>query len=290
MANEAWTVLKLLGWMKKHFTARNVDSPRLAAEVLLAHVLGCQRIELYARHDKEPTEQQRATLRDMVKRAAEHVPVAYLVGKKEFYSLAFKVTADVLIPRPETEGVVGEALAIIERLGRAAKVWDVCTGSGCVAVAIASQSPEAAVLATDICEAALAVAAENARAHAVGDRVRVARADLFTPLPAEGADLAPFDVVTANPPYVAEGDVVGESVKHEPRGALYAGADGLDVIRRLVPMAAGVLARGGGLVMEFGRGQADAVRELIVATGAFTEPEIRRDQAHIERIAVTMKK
>ena len=289
MANDAWTVLKLLGWMKEHFGARKVDSPRLAAEVLLAHVLGCQRIELYARYDKEPTEQQRATLRELVKRAAEHVPVAYLVGKKEFYSLAFKVTEDVLIPRPETEGVVSEALAIIERLDRPAKVWDVCTGSGCVAVAIANQALEVTVLATDVCEAALAVAAENARALDAGDRVRVARADLLA-LPAEGADLAPFDVVTANPPYVAEGDEVGESVKYEPRAALYAGKDGLDVIRRLVPMAAGVLASGGALVMEFGRGQADAVRELIVATGAFAEPQIRRDQAHIERIAVTMKR
>ena len=289
MANEVWTVLKLLGWMKEHFVARQVDSPRLAAEVLLAHVLGCQRIELYARHDKEPTEPQRATLRELVKKAADHVPVAYLVGKKEFYSLSFKVTPDVLIPRPETEGLVAEALAHLERLGRPGRVWDVCTGSGCVAVALASQALDAAVLATDVSEPALAIAAENARAHDVGDQVRVARADLLT-LPAEGADLAPFDVITANPPYVGTDDVVGESVKHEPRGALYAGKDGLDVIRRLIPMAPAILAGGGALVMEFGQGQADAVRELIVATGAFTEPQIRRDQAHIERIALTMKK
>lgn len=289
MANEAWTVLKLLGWMKEHFAARKVDSPRLSAEVLLAHVLGCQRIELYARHDKEPTEPQRATLRELVKRAADHVPVAYLVGKKEFYSLSFKVTPDVLIPRPETEGLVAEALAHLERLGRPGRVWDVCTGSGCVAVAIASQALDATVLATDISEPALAVAAENAQANDVGDRVRLARADLLA-LPPEGADLAPFDVVTANPPYVGTNDVVGESIKHEPHGALYAGKDGLDVIRRLIPMAPAVLADGGALILEFGLGQADAVRDLIVATGAFTEPQIRRDQAHIERIALTMKK
>ncbi|MCY2932029.1 MAG: peptide chain release factor N(5)-glutamine methyltransferase, partial [Planctomycetota bacterium] len=177
MANEVWTVLKLLGWMKEHFSARKVDSPRLAAEVLLAHVLGCPRIELYARHDKEPTEQQRATLRELVKRAADHVPVAYLVGRKEFYSLSFKVTPDVLIPRPETEGVVAEALAILERLDRPGRVWDVCTGSGCVAVAIANQALEVTVLATDVSEGALAVAAENAQALDAGDRVLVARAD-----------------------------------------------------------------------------------------------------------------
>jgi len=133
------------------------------------------------------------------------------------------------------------------------------------------------------------VAAENAEAHGVIDRVTVRQTDLLA-LPEDLKELAPFDVITANPPYVAEADEAAPSLRYEPRGALYAGRDGLDAIRRLIPAAPPLLADGGAFIMEFGAGQADAVRDLIVSAGAFAEPVIRRDQAHIERIAVSMKK
>ncbi|RPI61428.1 MAG: peptide chain release factor N(5)-glutamine methyltransferase, partial [Planctomycetaceae bacterium] len=159
---EPWTVLKLLNWTKDDFARLDVDEPRLSAEILLAHTLGCKRIELYTRFDYQPTHAQLEQYRQLIQRGRNHEPVAYLVGTKEFFSLKFKVTPDVLIPRPETEMLVVQAVEHLRKLSRAATAWDVCTGSGCVAVAIASQVKEATVLATDISPAALRIARENA--------------------------------------------------------------------------------------------------------------------------------
>lgn len=285
----AWTVLRLLNWTREYFEAHHVDDPRLSAEVLLGHCLGCRRIDLYTRHDRRPSSEQLTAYRQLVRRAVEHEPVAYLVGEKEFYSLRFKVTPDVLIPRPETELLVGEAVEHLRTLDGAGTVWDACTGSGCIAVAVAVQVDSAAVLATDISPEAVAVAAENAEAHRVGARVRCCMADLLDS-PDAAADLAPFDVITANPPYVAEGDEVGETVKHEPRSALYAGDDGLVCIRRIIRDAPDRLVPGGILAMEFGYGQATEVRELIFARRAFDEPRILRDHQGIERAAVARRR
>jgi len=256
--------------------------------VLLAHVLGCRRIELYTRYDYEPTADQLAAYRELIQRAFKDEPVAYLVGRKEFYSLSFKVTTDVLVPRPETEILVAEAVAHLRSLDRAGIMWDVCTGSGCVAIATASQVDDATVLATDVSPQAVAVAAENAAAHGLDGRIRVRQADLLA-RPGDSADLGDkFDVITANPPYVADGDPVSETVKYEPQLALRGGADGLDVIRKLVIQAPQHLAAGGVLAMEFGAGQADGVRDLLVAEG-FGEPRIIRDHQGIERAAVAMR-
>ncbi len=315
-----WTVLRLLNWTREHFERRGVDSPRLAAEVLLAHVLGCQRIQLYTRFDYQPTAEQLAAFRELLKRAAEQEPIAYLVGYKEFYSLKFKVTPDVLIPRPETELLVEQAITTVrsakcgvrDRIGPEAptvseghdqqrgqaptngfgaspRCWDACTGSGCVAVAIAVNVKNALVLATDISEKALAVAGENAAMHKVQDRVRIRQADLLT-LPEDCRDLAPFDVITANAPYVAAGQDVAPSVKHEPAVALWAGKTGLDFISKIIEQAPPLLAAGGALILEFGQGQADAVRNLIVKSGSFSEPRILRDHQGIERAATAIKK
>ena len=287
--SQPWTVLRLLDWTREYFETAGVDQPRLAAEVLLAHALQCQRIELYARFNHQPDEQCRASFRKLVKQAAEHRPIAYLVGGKEFYSLRFKVTPDVLIPRPETEILVAEAIRHLRAPGRPAAIWDVCTGCGCVAVAVASQVPDVTVLATDVSEAALAVAAENAAVHGAAGRVQVGKADLLT-LPEDWHGPQAFDAITANPPYVAEGDPVGESVKHEPRLALYAGRDGLDFIRPMVAAAPGFLASGGALIMEFGYRQGGAVRALIAETGAFGEPKVLMDHQAIERAVVAVRR
>ncbi len=282
-------MLRLLNWTREYFETRQVDSPRLAAEMLLAYTLGCKRIELYTRFDTCPPADQIAAFRELVRRGAEHEPVAYLVGEKEFYSLAFKVTPDVLIPRPETELLVTAAVEHLRQLGRPGSVWDICTGSGCVAVTVACQVESARVLATDISPEAIAIAAENAEANGAGDRIRTGVADLLTP-PADAADMVPVDVITANPPYVATGDEVAPSVVHEPEMALYAGADGLDCIRRIVAAAPDMLAPGGLLAMEFGCGQADAVRDLLVAGEAFNEPTILRDHQGIERCVTASRK
>ena len=337
--NESWTIGRLLSWTKEYFERSGVESPRLCAEVLLAHCVGCSRIELYARFTSEPDEPQRTQFRELVKRASQHEPVSYLVGSREFYSLSFKVTPDVLIPRPETEMLVEKAVEHLQKLSgvhvtqqnfdshesgpvdldkvektaaaqdetQAASdaspafkpkpkpryvgnVWDVCTGSGCVACAIAANAPGVKVLASDISPAALAVAEENATKLGLTQQVTFIPADLLS-LPADSPyNDEFFDVITANPPYVAESDPVGESTKFEPRGALYAGADGMDVLRRLIPQVPKKLGHGGIFCVEFGYTQADAVRNLIMQTGEFAEPEIFKDSQGIERIALAKRK
>jgi len=285
---EQWTVLRLLNWTKDYFARRDVDQPRLSAEILLAHALNCRRIDLYARFDQVPAEQQRSSFRQMVLRAGRGEPVAYIVGSKEFYSLELKVTSDVLVPRPETEILVAEALGRLEVLARAGTMWDVCTGSGCVAVAVAVNNPAVTVLATDISPQAVALAGQNARTHGVAERVHCHVADLLN-LPPQWSGPKRFDVITANPPYVADDDEVAKTVLHEPQSALRAGPEGMDYLRRIIRDAPAALADGGALIIEFGCGQADAVRELIVATGAFSEPRIIRDQQDIERTAVAIR-
>jgi len=285
-----WTVLKLLDWTKKYFAEAKVDEPRLCAEVLLAHVLDCRRIELYTRFDYAPNSKQLAAYRKLVKRASEHEPTAYLVGYREFYSLKFKVTPDVLIPRPETEQLVAEAEAHLKTLKRPGFMWDICTGSGCVAIATAVQVNDLHVLATDICTQAVALVRANAQAHNVTSRLCCRVADLAG-LPDDCGDLTAqkFDVITANPPYVADGDTVGESVKHEPPTALYAGADGLDCIRKLLPQIPPLLQGGGIFVMEFGLGQQDAIAALIAEIDQFDQPRILKDHHGVQRTAVAAR-
>lgn len=284
-----WTVLRLLDWTKAYLARADVPEPRLAAEVLLAHVLGCDRIELYARFDYRPRPDELAAYRRLVSRAHAREPVAYLVGTKEFYSMRFKVTRDVLVPRPETEILVSEAVGHLRARGAGARMWDACTGSGCVAVAVAAQVAEVSVLATDISPAAVAVAAENAAAHGVADRVRCRVADLLS-LPDDCADFPPLDVITANPPYVPHGDDIAKEVEREPQIAIYAGASGYEMIRPLIEAAPRFLAAGGALMMEFGLGQVDTVRDLIGATGEFEEPKIVLDHQELERTAVAVRR
>jgi len=290
-SSEQWTVLKLLDWTRDYFDRSGVDEPRLCAEVLLAHVLGCQRIMLYTQFDRIPDPDKLAVYRELVRRAANHEPTAYLVGWRAFYSLKFKVTPDVLVPRPETEQLVCEAETHLRGLGRAGLMWDICTGSGCVAIASAVQVADLRVLATDICSRAVEVARENAAAHDVSSRLRCRTADLAT-LPDDCGDLeaGTFDVITANPPYVADGDEVAESVRHEPHSALYAGADGLECISRLIPQVPPFLRSGGIFAMEFGQGQAGAVSERVEATGQFDRLRILKDHQGIERTIVAVRK
>ena len=286
---EPWTVLRLLNWTKDHFVKSQVPEPRLSAEVLLAHALGCKRIELYTRVDYVPKPAELDAYRESVRRAGRHEPVAYLVGTKEFYSLPFKVTSDVLIPRPETEMLVQQALEVLKRHEAPLTVWDACTGSGCVAIAIARQRQDVQVVASDISPGAVAVADENARALKVADRVRCRVADGLA-LPDDCGDLAPFAVITANPPYIRPGEPVAECVRHEPEVALYGGADGYTILRPLIADAPARLRPEGALILEFGIEQADDVRDMVLATGEFFEPTIEADMQGLERICVAVRK
>jgi len=285
-----WTVGKLLDWTRRHLAPAGIDQPRVAAELLLAHVLRCRRIDLYTRFDYQPTADELTAFRQLIKRAARHEPVAYLTGRKEFYSMEFHVTADVLIPRPETEILVCEAVSHLRSgRGEATTMWDVCTGSGCVGIAVAANVPGVRVLATDISPQAVAVAAANAEAHGLGDRVRCRTADLLT-LPEDCRAMLPFNVIAANPPYVADGEEVAATVEHEPPAALRAGEDGLDYLRPIIRGAGDFLAPNGAMLLEFGCGQADEVRDLIAETGAFDEPRVIRDHQDIERAAAAIRR
>ena len=288
MGEQPWTVLRLLNWTADYLSREGVEQGRLCAEMLLACAVGCSRIELYTRFDQELPPEQLTTFRENVKRAANHEPAAYLIGRKEFYSLEFKVTPAVLVPRCETEILVAEAIAHLESLARPGRVWDICTGSGCVACAIASNIKNASVLATDISADAVAIASENVATLGLADRLTCLQADLLS-LPADISASPPFDVITANPPYVAEDDPVGESIKFEPKLALIAGDGGLEFIKPIIRDAPALLAAGGLLAIEFGYRHADKVRDLIIQSGAFAEPRIIRDHQNIDR-AIAAKK
>ena len=281
--SESWTILRLLTWTTDYLKSHGSESPRLDAEVLLAHARGCERIMLYAAFDQIVEEATRAKFRELVKRRAEGVPVAYLVGKREFYSLSFRVTPDVLIPRPETEFVVVAVLDAVKEIPNQPLVADVGTGSGAIAVAIAKHAPQAQVIAIDISPAALAVARENAAAHQVAERIEFFEGDLLASVPKSPR----FTVIASNPPYIGEGEIGTLSasvINHEPRQALIAGPTGTETIERLIPQAAERLLPGGSLILEISPLVAGRVTELIVASGQFVPPATINDLAGLPRL------
>lgn len=261
----AWTVRRVLDWTIGYLREHGSESPRLDAEVLLAHARNCKRIQLYTDYDALLPDDVRARMRELVKRRAAAEPVAYLVGHREFFSLEFEVNRDVLIPRPDTETLVVEALACLKGQEQP-RVLDLGTGSGCIAVAIAVNHRGAQVTAVDVRDASLAVAARNAERHSVADRIAFRHGDLFAPL----APDRPFDLIVSNPPYVPtdEIDRLAPDVRdHEPRAALDGGADGLDVIRRIVGEAAAHLVPGGWLLLECSPDQTTRVTNLLSDAG-----------------------
>jgi release factor glutamine methyltransferase len=267
VATEPWSIKRLLDWTGRYLTGKDFETPRLDAEVLLAHALGCKRIELYTRHDEEPSEEQRARFKELVRQRVNGCPVAYLVGRKEFFSLEFEVGRDVLIPRPDTESVVVECLRLAKGMAAPA-VLDIGTGSGCLAVSAAKYHKTAQVTATDVSAAALAVAARNAGKHGVADRIRFLEGDLYAPVPAGER----FDFILSNPPYIPHGDIPTLPVgvrDFEPDIALDGGPDGYAVFDRLIAGAAERLRPGGCLIVEIGSPQEEPARRRIDALGVF---------------------
>ena len=283
---EAWTVGRLLTWTTDYLKKSGSESARLDAEVLLAEARGCERIMLYTAYAEEVPEETRSKFRALVKRRAEGCPVAYLVGRREFFSLMFEVSPDVLIPRPETEFAVTAALdALKERspeLGPAL-VADVGTGSGAIAVSVAKHAPDVRVMATDVSEAALTVARRNAERHGVTDRVEFLAGDLLSPVPSA----ARFAVVAANLPYIGtaeQGTIVDEVRKHEPHVALFAGSVGDELIAQLIPQAAEKLEPGGWLILELSPMLAERVALHVQDDGRFDPATITKDLAGLARI------
>jgi release factor glutamine methyltransferase len=278
-ARDPWTILRVLTWTADRFTRAGFGSSRLDAELLLGHALGVERIQLYTQHDKPLGAVELEAIRALVRRRLAREPVAYLTGKKEFWSLELQVSAAVLIPRPETELLVEIALRLARR-SSATTIVDVGTGSGAIALALAKELPAVTVLGLDRSLEALEVARGNGAR--LGLPLALREGDLLDALP---DDLVP-DLIVANLPYIARGELASlapEIREWEPRLALDGGEDGLDAIRRLIPEAALRLRPGGALALEHGSGQAPAVRELLEAAG-FVDVCVERDLAGLERV------
>jgi len=286
-----WSIQKLLNWICDYFTEKQVDSPRLSAELLLSEVLQMSRIDLYTNFDGIVSQDNLNKLHRLVKRCSEHEPLAYLIGRTEFYSLDIRVSGDCLIPRPETELLVEKAIEYLQLRDGEQLVCDLCTGSGCVAVAIAKNFPASQLVATDICDAALSIAAKNVENHELSERVKLFCGDLFDPI-IKGLDEDKFDLIVCNPPYVSAGeyDKLDRNVKdYEPRKALYAGPDGLDVYTRLIEQADSFLKSDGAMMLEIGYNQAASVGMLLEKTGFFAEIKIETDHAENDRVAIAKK-
>jgi release factor glutamine methyltransferase len=287
---ETWTVGRLLGWTTDYLSRHHSDTPRLDSEVLLGESLGCERIELYTRFDEAPDETVRTAFRELVRRRAEGTPVAYLVGHREFYSLAFRVTPDVLIPRPETEFLVIAALDLAKAFHQSDEiaVCDVGTGSGVIAVCLARHLPNCRVTAVDISPEALAVARFNVAKHDVADRIELLESDLLKSVPSDRR----FDLILSNPPYVsqAEFDTLAPDVReYEPRDALIAGVSGTEVIEALLPQAAERLRPGGHLLVEISPMIHEAVCRLIDADTRFQLGQTVTDLARLPRATVATR-
>ena len=276
---QAWTIAAVLKWATEDFRARGIESPRLDAEVLLSRALGASRTQLVIDMMKPLSPEELARFRDMVKRRRAREPVPYILGEREFSGRRFEVDARVLIPRPDTETLVEVALARTRRVSMCARVLDLCTGSGCVAITLARERPTTDVTGSDASAGAVAVAEKNAlRLGAYNARFVVG--DLY-----ENVQNT-YDLITANPPYIASGKIPGLSpdiVKFEPRLALEDGGDGYALTARIVDGAPARLAKGGVLAMEVGAGQAEHVAEMLRARG-FSEIERARHYARIERV------
>lgn len=288
---EVWTVGRLLQWTTDYLKRHGADSPRLDAEVLLAHALDCQRIELYTAFDEVPAEETRSAFRELVRQRAEGVPVAYLVGRREFYSLSFAVTPAVLIPRPETEFLVVAMIDLArQRSGETElEICDVGTGSGIIAISAAKHLPNCHVTAVDKSEEALEVARQNVEAHGVGKQVELVSSDLMSQVSAGQR----FDFVVSNPPYVSQSEfehLAREVRDHEPRQALVAGERGTEVIEALVAQAAVRLVPGGHLLIEISPMIHDAVLELIQREERLAAGPTIKDLARLPRVVQATRK
>jgi release factor glutamine methyltransferase len=283
---ESWTIGRLLQWTTKYLSDRGSSSARLDAELLLAHARGCRRIELYTAFDEPAAEPIRAAFRELVRRRAEGTPVAYLVGRREFYSLSFRVTPDVLIPRPETEFLVIALTDLVKSRPPnpdPIDIADVGTGSGVLAVCAARHVPGSRVTAIDISPAALAVARANAADHGVAGRIEFIEGDLLANMPAE----ARLDFVISNPPYVTTAEMAelpAEVRDFEPRGALEAGPKGTEIIERLAPQAAVRLRPGGWLLIEVSPMIEAAVVRLLQTDPRWESRPTLKDLAGLPRV------
>lgn len=292
MNDRIWTIGRILKWTEGYFADKGLESPRLDAEVLLSHVLKKQRIYLYVHFDEPLQPEELAAYREMVKKRVMHVPVAYILGEREFMGLTFKVTPDTLIPRPDTEILVQAAIDRLKAMpasdDTALHIADIGTGTGAICLSVLHYLPQATAETVDISPAARAVAEENAEQLGLADRITFHTGDLLAPLAGRT-----FAAILSNPPYIPEADIgtlAPEVRTKEPHTALSGGADGLDFYRRLAAEAPQMLVPNGFLAFEVGIHQAQNVAALVKANLLIGKTEILPDYAGIDRVVVAWRK
>jgi release factor glutamine methyltransferase len=259
------TIKNALDKSAEYLKKKDSNSPRLDAEILLAHVMKKKRLQLYLEFDRPLSDNEKNLYRECLKKRAEHEPVAYITGEKEFMSLSFKVTPDVLIPRPDTEMIVEESIRKIKEWKKQnpekkPSILEIGTGSGAISISILHHFADLEITATDISESAIHIAEENAMRHNFANRIRFVHGDLFA-----GAK-GPFDFIISNPPYIASGDINTLSpdiIRHEPHQALFSGKEGLDTIKRILSEGEKKLSPGGWILVEIGEGQYEKIKKII---------------------------
>ena len=280
MAQGRWTMLKVIKWTTEHFQQKGIDNPRLEAEVLLAHLLGIDRMGLYLNYETPLTEGERAAYREMIQRRTAGEPIAYIVGYKEFWSMRFAVSPECLIPRPETEHLVEETVRIGKGLQPSLRALEIGHGCGAMAIALATELEGVQIVATDVSPGARSLAQENADAYGVGDRIQFVLGDLYPS--GEGS----FGLICSNPPYIPTGEILQlapEVRDYEPLTALDGGEDGLRFFREITQGAPDFLAEGGWLLLEMGKGQDPQVAAMLQERG-FTHIDLIPDYAGVKRV------
>lgn len=295
-----YTVSEILDKVTSYLKRRGIPEPRIDAEVLLAHVLEIERLEIYLNFDSRVTEKDLSAYKKLIERKVRREPVAFIVGYKEFMGLKFFLNKDVLIPRPETEILVEKVIEKVRNIGKSKSygyrrdnsltIVDLCTGSGNIAISLARNIASCKIYATDISKGAIQVARKNAKFHNVEGRVEFLLGDLFSPLEKLNSNLV-VDFVVSNPPYVKSRDLVllSPEIKKEPLSALEGGNEGLNFYHRIIPEASKYLVDGGYLIMEIGDYQGKAVMNLIKKEKQFYPPQLVKDYAGLDRVIVAQK-
>ena len=279
-----------LEWSTKHLNQAEIDSPRMEAEILMASALQLSREDIYLNPKRILSEGEKSILRDLIERRVGREPIAYIIGSKEFWSLNFKTTPDVLIPRPATETLVETLLSLNDEtsMGRPLKLLDIGTGSGVIAVIAAREIIDCQVTATDFSPEILAVARTNAETHGVSNKIDFFQCDMFAGIPKTF-----YDFIVSNPPYIKTADLKGlmpDVRDFEPQCALDGGVDGLDFYRRIVPGALDYLKAGGGLILEIGETQAKAVSRLLCFEDKYEAIKVTQDGGGYDRIVSVRKR
>ncbi|MBU0986407.1 MAG: peptide chain release factor N(5)-glutamine methyltransferase [Proteobacteria bacterium] len=296
VAAPEWTIAKLIKWTTSYFQTQSIDSPRTDAEILLAHVLNLNRIDLYLRYDQPLSQNELAQFKTLIKRRINREPVAYIVGVKEFWSMDLAVTKDVLIPRPETECLVETALSLLpedtgsEPTFTSMRVLELGTGSGAIVIALAAQRREHRFFASDRSSKAVEMAVENAKRHGLDQKIKFFCGDWLNPM---NNSRHGFDMILSNPPYIRSREVdrlQPEIFMYEPLMALDGGGDGLDCLRCIIESAHTFLKAYGSLLLEIDHDQRAAVKKIIDSCQSYENITFKKDYSGYDRIVRMQKK